>query len=286
MIKLLISYYPDQVILHLKSPSLLRHLYFVFIHMKPCLFAILLLLCLYACDQPVNHVDHKPGLNKSQAQQIVKLIPVRGYRFKVTGDFDGDGRPDTLTEHFINSNDHRETNKFYEHGDYDTLVSLNRLKKPISLLLCSNKHIPDLIADRSGRSLGLSYIKNEGDLDGDGADEISFVVDWADWSNVNHCDIMTLKNHQWKLLYTFQIRDWQMPDLPEAYNAYGPMGLENKVINSTDTSANRKIEKNLNDFTGLIKKVANYKIQIIYSTDIAEIDTMVVDIRKHHHKKG
>lgn len=174
-----------------------------------------------------------------------------------------------LTEHFISGIDHKETCKFYENGDYDTLVRLNHEKKPISFLTCNKRRIHDLIIDSDGVSLGLSYLKNEGDLDEDGADEISYVAGWADWSSINSCTIMTYKNHKWKVLYSFEIRDWQLPDLPQ----------------TEDSAANKNIEKVLHDFGGLIKKVANYKIRIIGCFNEAGTDTMVVDIRKHHHSK-
>jgi len=261
--------------------------------MKPCLVAaFFILLSFSSCVRSSNTIDRKTALNKGSinGNRLKKtpaknLVPVVGYRFTITGDFDGKGKKEILTEHFISGIDYKETNKFYENGDYDTLVHLNTKKKPISLLTCNDKHIHDLIIDSKGYSLGLAYLKNEGDLDGDGVDEISYVVDWADWSNVNFCVIMTYKNHKWKELYTFQIRDWQLPDLPQTYNQYGIAGLENKIINTEDTVANRKIEKNLMNFKGFVKKVANHKIQIIYCTDDGQIDTIIVDIRKYHHKK-
>ena len=219
--------------------------------------------------------------NKLKKHTAKELIPVFGYRFRITGDFNGDGKKEKLTEHFISNIDHKESSKFYENGDYDTLVSINHKKQTVSFLSCDDKNVPDLIADPKGHSLGLAYLKNEGDLDGDGADEISYVVDWADWSNVNFCEIMTCKNHKWRTLYSFQIRDWQLPDLPQTYNQYGIAGLDNKIINTVDTAANRGIGKSLHDFKGLIKKLANHKIRIIYLSEDAVVDTKVVDIKRH-----
>jgi len=261
--------------------------------MKPTLiFPLLTLILLCSCGRLAKNTDHKPLINKDTINKETakkppakKLIPVLGYRFMIAGDFDGDGKKEILTEHFISGVDHKETCKFYENGDYDTLVSLNYDKRPISFLTCNKKRIHDLVIAPDGNSLGLSYLKNEGDLDGDGADEISYVVGWADWSSINTYVIMTYKNQKWKDLYSFEIRDWQLPDLPQTYNQYGLIGLENKIVNTEDTAANKKIEKDLNDFSGFIKKIANNKIQIIHFTDDADLDTTVVDIRKRHRKK-
>lgn len=260
--------------------------------MKPVLIvSFSILVSLYSCGRLANNTDGKSSINKDSINKekvkkspAEKLTPVLGYRFMITGDFDGDGKKEILTEHFISGIDHKETCKFYENGDYDTLVSLNYEKKPISLLTCNKQRINDLIIDPDGKSLGLAYIKNEGDLDGDGADEISYVADWADWSNVNFCTIMSYKNQKWQDIYSFQIRDWQLPDLPQTYNQYGIAGLHNKIVNTKDTAANKHIEKDLHEFRGLIKKIANYKIQIMYAADDGAIDTTVVDIRKAPYK--
>ena len=219
------------------------------------------------------------GLQKSEAVNKLKLKPVFGYRFSITGDFNGDGKKDTLTEHFFSGIDNKETNKYYENGNYDTLVALNAKKKTYCFLSCSNKNIRALnIA--STPQLGIAYLKNEGDLNGDGTDEISYAVDWADWSNVNFCRVMTFKNNEWKEIYSFQIRDWQIPDRPQTYNQYGIAGLDDKIINTTNVTANKQIEKNLLDFKGFIKKLADNKIQVALITDDATPDTIVVDLKK------
>jgi hypothetical protein len=214
---------------------------------------------------------------------MVKLIPDSGYRFKIRGDFNGDGKKEILQERFIRSIDHQETNKFYRNVDYNTLVALNYRNKPISFLTCTDKHIRNLPIAPDANSFGLAYLKNEGDLDEDGGDEIAYVVNYADWSNVNFCHIMTYKNYQWKTLYSFEIRDWQLPDLPQTYSQSGMTGREN-IIAVNDSAANQKIARAFNDFKGLIKKVAKYKIQINYCSDEGTIDTTIVDIRKHREK--
>ena len=131
-----------------------------------------------------------------------------------------------------------------------------------------------------GQLLGLSYLKNEGDLNGDGTDEVSYVVNWADWSNTNTWHLVTYKNKKWKELYSFAIWDWQLPDLPETFNQYGLIGLEQKIINTTNVTMNKRIEKELKDFKGLVKKVKTNKIQVIFKNNEAEEDTMIVDLKR------
>jgi hypothetical protein len=256
--------------------------------MKYHLFAAILLL-LAGCAQPGNtkQAAGKPdSLQKDTAtppdqleetlSDIPKNIkPVFGYRFIIEGDFDGDGSTEKLAEHYFSRLDNQETNKFYDGlTDYDQLVALTIRKKPRSFALCDNHFIDTLDIASDGQLLGLSYLKNEGDLNGDGTDEVSYVVNWADWSNLNTWHIVTYKNHKWKELYSFPIRDWQLPDLPQTLNQYGPAGLENKIV---DTTGNAD-EKKLKDFKGLVRKIRPNQIRVVYRNDEAEEDSMTVDL--------
>ena len=219
----------------------------------------------------------QPGFNISELPKNLK--PVLGYRFVISGDFDGDGKDEKMIEHFYSGIDNKETNKYYDSlADYDQLVNLTVAKNPISFVISENKNIDTLGIAAGGQLLGLSYLKNEGDLNGDGTDEVSYVVQWADWSNCNTWHIVTYKNNRWTELYSFDIRDWQLPDLPETFNDYGLFGLDNKIINTTNDSVNDILEKQLLDFAGLVKKVGRNKIQVIYMNEEAMEDTMVVNL--------
>lgn len=208
------------------------------------------------------------------------IKPAFGYRFILSGDFDGDGKKERLVEHFFSGLNNKETNKFYANlSEYDQLVTLTLKKSPYSFVTSDNELIDTLRIDSEGQLFGLSYLKNEGDLTGDGREEVSYVVNWADWSNLNTCHLVTYKNKRWVELYSFPIWDWQLPDLPETFNQYGLFGLQQKLINSTNDTVNARIEKELIAFKGLIKKVKKNKIQVVVRNDEAELDTMVVDLK-------
>lgn len=186
-----------------------------------------------------------------------------------------------MVEHFFSRLDNKETNKFYDSlSDYDQLVTLTIKKEPYSFLISDNKLIDTLHISSNGQLLGLSYLKNEGDLNGDGKDEISYVVNWADWSNLNTWHLMTYKNKTWKELYSFPIWDWQLPDLPETFNQYGLFGLEDKIIHTANDTINKQMEKELMGFKGLVKKMGTNKIQIIFRNKEAEEDTLIVDLNE------
>jgi hypothetical protein len=231
----------------------------------------------------VSQIDSSKTTN--QFEEILKTIPkniqpIFGYRFIINGDFNGDGKKEKLIEHFISKVDNKETNKLYEGlTDFEQLVALTFKKETISFINSDNKQIDTLFISSNGEHLGLSYLKNEGDLNGDGTDEVSYVVDWADWSNINTWHLVTYKNNKWTEIYSFPIWDWQLPDLPETFKHYELFGLDNKIINPTYDSLNAQLEKELLEFKGLVKKIKTNTIQVIFSNDEADLDTMVVDLK-------
>jgi hypothetical protein len=264
----------------------------------PLTITILISTLLFSCDNStkktqdekrVSHVDTlqlDSSKSRNPIEETLKNIPenikpVLGYRFILTGDFDGDGKKEKLIEHFYSLLDNKETNKFYDSlSNYNQLVALTEKKEPYSFVSSDNRRIDTLHISTDDQLLGLSYLKNEGDLNGDGTDEVSYVIDWADWSSWNTWHLVTYKNKKWTELYSFPIWDWQLPDLPETFNQYGLFGLEQKIINTTNDTVNKRIEKELLDFKGLVKKVKTNKIQVIFRNDETEEDTMIVDLKQ------
>jgi hypothetical protein len=219
------------------------------------------------------------------AEKILRTVPknakpILGNHFMITGDFDGDGRRDTLREHFVSMKNGGETNKFYDSLDtYDQLVALTVQKEPLSFVTSDNHRIDTLLIAAGGQVLGLSYLKNEGDLDGDGADEISYVGDRADWSSLNSCHVMSYKHHKWKEIFSFNIWDWQIPPLPQFPTIYGPFGVSDVVSTMSNDSINKKLQQDLDAFPGFIKKIKNNEIRVIYRNYAAERDTATINLR-------
>ncbi len=206
------------------------------------------------------------------------LTPVYGYRFKIKGDFNGDSTVEILTERFVSALDDQETNKFYMSVDIERLSELTIAKKPVSYVRCSNPKIKDLQIAKDGQLLGLSYLKNEGDLNGDGNDEVAYVVNWSDRSNLNTCHIMTYQDDKWRELYAFNIWDWQLPSLPETTNEYGLGGIYRKYVHPQDEAANKARLADFVNFPGLVKKLPNNRIRVFYRNEIADMDTVIVEM--------
>jgi hypothetical protein len=168
---------------------------------------MLFILFFYSCEN-----DNKEEFNLNLDGEI-DSNSISNYIFKhtISGDFNGDGVNDTLTETLISSIDQKSIDELPV-IEYDSLVGLIHKKEPILSLRSANKNIPELFISKGNAAFGLLWLKNEGDLNNDGIDEISIVIDWADWSQVNHSIIYTLKNGEWVELMKFEIREWQIQD--------------------------------------------------------------------------
>lgn len=207
------------------------------------------------------------------------ITPVFGCRLVVTGDFNGDKLSDTLTEHFVSQSDGQEIPKFYRNmTDYGQLVDTTVRKRPLSYVGCSDSSIDSLFVSDDEQLFGLSFLKNEGDLDGDGNDEVSYVIDWADWSSLNTWHIVSFKQGKWCKLHSFAIWDWQLPSLPNTRNEYGLFGVLNKQpVDSTDEEFDQ-LTKEWQEFPGLVRKIRNRSIEVIYRNKEAMEDTMIVHL--------
>ncbi|MGZ4042282.1 MAG: hypothetical protein ACXVPU_19620 [Bacteroidia bacterium] len=190
------------------------------------------------------------------------LKPVFGYRFVIKGDFDGDGKQETLTEHYKSGIDNKEAYKFYSNLDYDQTVRLTDQKAPYSYISSSDTKIDSLFIANTGQFFGLALLHNEGDLDGNGTDEISYVIDYADWSNLNSCHIMTYTKTGWKELLKFDIHESEIPELPQASASYGLFGVDHMEHYEKNDTLNQRLEKQLKDFS-LIRKIKNNVIEVL-----------------------
>lgn len=207
--------------------------------------------------------------------QLLRFPRVYGYYFVISGDFDGDGDKETLREHFYSPHEQTEISKWHDNtNDYDTLIDSIVKQNAISFAACDSSSIDTLHCAPEGMSFGLSYLKNEGDLNGDGADEVSYVVNFTDWSELNTWFIMTCKNGIWKKLYTFPIWEWQLPALPNReYVVRGSQNIPVQVRNNADSIDDSK------SFKGLVKKISTGKIQVVFRNGNNEVDTMLVELK-------
>lgn len=217
-------------------------------------YVLLIALFIVACqqkktDENTTFIDELPKEKednstpaKEASNQGNKIgEPIWGYRFVLVGDFNGDQIQDTLIEHFVDAQTKAETNKFFENLDILNYQGDEMLDHQIYSYMLTNTLAIDTFPYTS--DLGIMYGETIGDIDGDGGDEIGVVQYHADYSSVNTYSIYTYKN-AWKLYYSFEVRDWEFPDLPEYNTVYGLFGAMGKTLVS-DSSQNKKIEQEL-----------------------------------------
>ncbi len=118
----------------------------------------------------------------------------------ISGHFFSADERDTISEKLISKNSGLRIPNFYDSISYEEVVDYHTKKDPLLILSDFNR---DSITC-SGQIFGLYWLKNLGDLNGDGLDEIGLIFDYADWSNINSCAIYS---HQegWKMIGSFGI---------------------------------------------------------------------------------
>jgi hypothetical protein len=232
-------------------------------------------------DSNEQEVDESENVRMDLDSLIQVLKPNFGYRFQVEGDFDGDGKTELLTEHYVSQITGKEMNKYFDDLDeYATEVDLATYREPFSFVSSSNPLVKDLEISKAAQLFGLKLLKNEGDLDGDGADELSYVISWADWSSVNYWHIVSYKKGKWVTLYSFEMRDWQTPYLPEYHDENKTFLTANKVSIPLEDTLNLRMEKELLEFEGLVKKVKPGKIAVTCMNQQSDEVTKMVTLKK------
>ena len=121
----------------------------------------------------------------------------------VAGNFDKKGINDTIFFHYYSNSSKTEINEIPSslNNDRDDIVSWFTQFQVDSYLTYKKDTL------FIGFAYGFSCFFNIGDTNSDGKDEIAFVVDWLDYSNINSCQIYSMCNNQWELLKEFTIHE-------------------------------------------------------------------------------
>lgn len=221
--------------------------------------------CLIACG-----TQDEPFIGKTSDQVVVKSVEpvgVRGHRFKLTADVNGDHVVDTLTERFVDPVTGTEADKFIADVPYDTLDARIWKLKPLSFVECSDTSVGRLVI-REGPSFGLAHLVNEGDLNGDGRDEIGWVGHWADYSNVNTYHITSWNGREWIELASFGMWEWQLPELPGAEREFGLVGQTGLHVSDSGTSDEPPAD--------LVWAGMHGRIHVLGRTEDASLDTLTI----------
>ena len=159
--------------------------------------------------------QRRDSLAKEEEEAIIqeKYKKYWGYRFHITGDFNGDGKQETLTEKLISERTGQEIAKFCglekdTTADCYWTMMVNTYRQPVFTLHSSDPHIRDFVSDGELNStIGLIFLQNTGDLNGDGTDEIVFVEDGGGCnSGIRYGQLATYKKGKWKVVLKYETR--------------------------------------------------------------------------------
>ncbi len=186
----------------------------------------------------------------------------------IRGDFDGDGRMEVLRAQTLQRPGYNPFNAYDSpvRDDYDKWVAWTVTRHPLVVLTSSDKEL-DTLKIGEGQIFGLCWLKNEGDLNGDGTDEVSYVPDYADWSNFNSCHLMTWRSSGWQTLLAFDIHEDQIPGTEKWYL---------RQLSEVPTDTILDAGKARQNFPGFITPIQKGTIQIRYFDSEAETEDGVV----------
>lgn len=126
----------------------------------------------------------------------------------VVGDFDGDGKKDTVYQHFFSELTGREIDSLADplKNDFDTLWHWFYNQK-VEIYLAFTKPNHDTLRMDGVVDEGLYFLINMGDNNSDGKDEIGLSIDHVDWSNANSFRVYSICKNKWVELKRFNVME-------------------------------------------------------------------------------
>lgn len=124
-------------------------------------------------------------------------------KLSIIGDFDGDGKKDTLYQNTVNQINQSSIDSFAD-NQWDSIENYFYKINADVILTIANRHFDTLHLGAGG---GLYCLINMGDNNKDNKDEIALVVDDYSFTNISSCYIYTLCGHKWIALKSFKIHE-------------------------------------------------------------------------------
>jgi hypothetical protein len=171
--------------------------------MKQTIYFVIL-FCFGCYNSDKKNLENK--INDSldiKKELLAKTNYVHLEKLTITGDFDGDGKADTLFQNTINKNTKVSIDSF-PNNQWDSLETYFYKIDADVILTLSNRKCDTL---KLGATGGLYCLINIGDNNKDKKDEIAFVVNYYNFTNITSCCIFTLCDNKWKQLKEFKIHE-------------------------------------------------------------------------------
>ncbi|MBK6962501.1 MAG: hypothetical protein IPH20_00860 [Bacteroidales bacterium] len=167
--------------------------------MKQTVYLLLLFIFGFTCpDKEISEAEIKETMRDGGTTYI------HIDKLSVTGDFDGDGKTDTLVQNNISKITGQSIDSIPYFNDWDSLVQfIDSIGSDVVLTMLNGKSEPLHL----GSAFGLYCLINIGDNNKDKKDEVALVVDYCDFSSCNICFIYTLCENKWVTLKSFGIHE-------------------------------------------------------------------------------
>ena len=196
-----------------------------------------------------SHVDQDKGASSAyqdsipvhQADSIRAPITKLDNRLTIVGDFNGDGKQDTLHESYSSTLTNKEIPKQLDSVDYMRNMDLTVKAQPITRILSSIPDVDAFTVTDNFQHSGIRCFSNLGDVNGDGTDEFGYFINWADVSNLNTYVIMTIRDKKIEELFTFPINEMVSLDPDELLDGQhllkkiGPKTIQYKFYSDSAT---------------------------------------------------
>lgn len=169
------------------------------------------LLFIISCNASNTESDKNPAQPDSSGIKTSTLAnsPVIQDRLVIRGDFDGDGKTDSLRESYLNP-EGKESNKLFDGSNQDHQIEKATANKGICKILSyfGNQKVDSFLVTKDPRQTGLIWLSNEGNIDSVPGEEMAYVIDWADYSGMNTCFVMSWRpNKGWTNILSFTINE-------------------------------------------------------------------------------
>ncbi len=180
---------------------------------KPLFYCFILYFfsCTNSTNTNKNNKTDTLTINKDSA---IKNTFFHLKKLSITGDFDGDGKIDTLCQNTINELTKQPIDSFPD-SQWNSIENYFGLMNSDVQLFMSNKPNDTLHLGAGG---SLYCLINIGDNNKDNKDEIAVVVDYYDFTNISTCVIYSLCGNKWNEIKSFKVFesafDYEVDSMP------------------------------------------------------------------------
>jgi hypothetical protein len=179
-----------------------------------------------------NNENHITTSRNQRYDDTITKVSLQKIEMRfVVGNFDGKDLSDTIFLHYYS---HTYKTEIYEiptssDNDWEDIIDWFHKLYEVEVYLTYRQDTLFL-----GAAYGLYCLLNIGDVNSDGKDEIAFVVNWLDYSNINSCKIYSMCNARWELLMEFTIHEsaFELPNSETVDTLAGIKGYLEKADGS------------------------------------------------------